>query len=103
MKKKKTATKDKNGPDKDSVPLQPKTKAKKRKKKTKMALTQMLSHSSQKMSQLFIFPSRPNLRQQFGNNLRTTYILLEAWDNGTYRESCLCDLIRGKSENTCIQ
>ena len=75
----------------------------KREKKTKMDLTEMVSHSSQKFSQLFIFPSRPNLQQQFGNNLRTTYILLEAWDNGTYRESCLCDLIRGKSENTCIQ
>ena len=82
------------------------TKASQRQKeeeKDKMDLTEMVSHSSQKIGQLFIFPSRPNLQQQFGNNLCTTYILLEAWDNSTYRESCLCDLIRGKSENTCIQ
>ena len=49
--KAKKREKDKNGPDRDGEPLQPKTKAKKRKKKTKMDQTKTVCHFSQKQRQ----------------------------------------------------
>ena len=48
----------------------------KKKMKDKKDLTKMVGHSSQKIGQLFVVPSRSSLWQQFGNNLCTTYLYI---------------------------